>query len=199
MIKAVTFDLDGVYFTESSFANFKNSLPLTVDQSKLIFLSKSDSMMSFKRGELSEDDFWDLARQELGLNLSNLQIFDLIKNAYQVNQNVVDTVKKVRGLGIKTCICTNNFPTRINALNSKFNFLSNFDTQVFSYQVGALKPDPKIFQALIDQSSCLPGEIAFADDKEDNVKSALSVGINAFLFTGFSTFVSELKGLGVAI
>jgi|GEM_PF-3480744 len=47
MIKAITFDLDGVYFTESSFLNFKNSLPLTVDQSKLVFLSKSDSMMAF--------------------------------------------------------------------------------------------------------------------------------------------------------
>ena len=108
-------------------------------------------------------------------------------------------VKKVRSLGLKTCICTNNFPTRINALNSKFNFLSNFDVQVFSYQVGATKPDPKIFQALISHSGCLPGEIAFADDKLDNVNSALSLGINAFLFTGLDTFVSELKRQGVAI
>lgn len=199
MIKAITFDLDGVYFTENSFLNFKNSLPSAVDQSKLIFLSKSDSMMAFKRGELSEDQFWDLTRHELNINLSNQQIFDLIKNAYQVNQGVVDMVKKVRSLGLKTCICTNNFPTRINALNSKFNFLSNFDVQVFSYQVGATKPDPKIFQALISHSGCLPGEIAFADDKLDNVNSALSLGINAFLFTGLDTFVSELKRQGVAI
>ena len=83
MIKAITFDLDGVYFTENSFLNFKNSLPSAVDQSKLIFLSKSDSMMAFKRGELSEDQFWDLTRHELNINLSNQQIFDLIKNAYK--------------------------------------------------------------------------------------------------------------------
>jgi FMN phosphatase YigB (HAD superfamily) len=55
MIKAITFDLDGVYFTAESFLNFKNSLPDTIDQSKLMFLSQSDAMMSFKRGELTED------------------------------------------------------------------------------------------------------------------------------------------------
>lgn len=197
MIRAITFDLDGVYFTEDSFLNFKNSLPSTIDQSKLIFLSKSESMMDFKRGELTEDQFWNLARQELNINLSNQQIFDLIYSSYQVNRNVVDTVKKLRTLGIKTCICTNNFPTRINACNQKFNFLSDFDVHVFSYQVGAIKPDPKIFQALIDQSGCLPSEIVFADDKQENVDSAKSLGINAFLYTGFDNFVSELKTLGV--
>jgi putative hydrolase of the HAD superfamily len=100
-------------------------------------------------------------------------------------------------MGIKTCICTNNFPTRINALNQKFNFLSDFDIHVFSYEIGAIKPDSKIFQTLIDRSGCLPQEIVFADDKQGNVDAALSLGINAFLYTDFENFVSELKNLGV--
>lgn len=195
MIKAITFDLDGVYFTEDSFKNFKNSLPSSVDQSKLDFLSKSESMMAFKRGELTEDQFWSLARTELSINLSNQQIFDLIYNAYEVNQNVVDYVKKVRSEGVKTCICTNNFPTHINALNKKFNFLSDFDIQVFSYEVGAVKPDSKIFQTLIDKSGVKPEEIFYADDKEANVDAARSLGINAIVFTNFEDFVSSLTSL----
>jgi len=191
MIKAISFDLDGVYFTSDSFSNFKQTFGVS---------NFNDSyMFQFKKGELTENQFWDLTRQEFNLSLSNQQIFELILSSYQVNQNVVDTVKKVRELGIKTCICTNNFPTRINALNHKFNFLSDFDVQVFSYQIGAIKPDPKIFQALIGKSGCQPSEIIFADDKQENVDSAKSLGINAFLYTSFDAFISELRKLGVQI
>lgn len=189
MIKAVTFDLDGVYFTADSFSNFKKSLGIDS--------FPDDLMTSFKKGELTEDQFWDSVRQKFNLNLSNQEISMLLADSYQVNQNVIDTVKKVRELGVKTCICTNNFPTRINALNQKFNFLIDFDVQVFSYQVGATKPDPKIFQVLISQSDCLPDEIIFADDKQENVDSAKQLGINAFLYTNFNDFVSTLKKSGL--
>lgn len=189
MIKAITFDLDGVYFTADSFAQFKQSLGVSS--------FNDDYLTQFKKGELTEDQFWDLARKELNFNLTNQEIFNLLKNSYQVNQNVVDTVKKVRSLGAKTCICTNNFPTRINALNQKFNFLADFNVVVLSYQIGAVKPDPKIFQTLITRSGCLPSEIFYADDKQTNVDSALSLGINAFVYTGFEDFVNKLKTFGL--
>jgi len=201
MIKAVTFDLDGVYFTEDSFQDFKRRLPKKVTDEIEVnqVLFKSNEILAFKRGELSEDQFWDFVRSSLGVTLNNEQIFQLLADCYQVSQNVVDTVKKVRKLSIKTCICTNNFPTRINALDQKFGFLSDFDVKVFSYQVGAVKPDPKIFQTLITQSGCLPTEIFYADDKQANVDSALSLGINAIIYAGFGDFVAHLQHLGVAI
>lgn len=191
MIRAITFDLDGVYFTEDSFLNFKNSLPV-VDSSKLDFLSKSEAMVSFKKGELSENEFWGQARQELNFCLSNQEISDLLANSYQVNPDVVATVKKIRGSGIKTCICTNNFPTRINALQNKFHFLDDFDIKIFSYEIGALKPDPRIFQALIDQSNCQPSEVIYTDDKKANVATAQFLGINAFVYQEFNHFVDKL-------
>jgi putative hydrolase of the HAD superfamily len=199
MIKAITFDLDGVYFTESSFQNFKKNLPKTVTEEEIVnhVLFKSDQILQFKRGELSEDQYWNFVRDVLGVTLDNQTISKLLADSYQVDQNVVDTVKKVRSSGIKTCICTNNFPTRINALNQKFGFLSDFDIQIFSYQVGAIKPDPKIFQALINRSGCLPQEIFYADDKQANVDSARLLGIKTLVYKGFDNFISQLKTQGV--
>ncbi|HWS49217.1 MAG TPA: HAD family phosphatase [Candidatus Methanoperedens sp.] len=191
MIKAITFDLDGVYFSSESFSNFKKSLK--IDN------FNDNHMTQFKKGELSEDQFWNLTSQEFNLKLSKEEIFKALADAYTTNQDVVDTVRKVRKLGIKTCICTNNFPTRINALNRKFMFLNDFDVQVFSYQVGAIKPEAKIFQTLIEKSACQPSEIIFADDKQSNVDAALSLNINAFLYKGFPDFLSKTKQLGVML
>lgn len=201
MIKAITFDLDGVYFTADSFPRFKRSLPKNVVNSSIVdlVLSSSQQMLAFKKGELSEADYWDYVRHNLGIDLDNSQIFQLLSDSYQVDQLVVDTVKKVRSLGIKTCICTNNFPTRINALDSRFHFLSDFDVKVVSYQIGSIKPDPLIFQSLISKSHCLPEEIVFADDHLVNVTTAKSLGLNAFLYQGFDDFVRNLQRQGVSI
>lgn len=197
MIKAITFDLDGVYFSEDSFKKFKTIFPKNTTDQNLIdhVLAKSDEMMNFKRGILTEAQYWDFVNQSFGQFLSIGAITRLLMDSYSVNQNVVEYVKKVRSQGIKTCICTNNFPTRINALNKKFNFLSDFDVQVFSYEVGAVKPDLKIFQTLIDKSGVSPQEIRYTDDKEANVEVAKSLGINAEIYINFDKFASSLTSL----
>lgn len=201
MIKAVVFDLDGVYFTQGSIESFLSNFPKKATDKEYILhvLAKSDEMAKFKKGIISEEEYWSYVRKEFGSNPSLLEISKLYMDSYKTDPGVVITVKKVHSLGIKTCICTNNYPTRINALNQKFNFLNDFDIHVFSYEVGAMKPDPKIFQTLIEKSGCLPGEIIFADDKQSNVDAALSLGINAFLYTSFEDFLFQLRSLGLEI
>lgn len=201
MIKAVVFDLDGVYFTQESIDAFIKNFPKKItDPDRMLYvLAKSDEMAKFKKGILSETDYWSYVQTEFGAKISLDEISQLYMDSYKVNPSVVDVVKKVRKLGIKTCICTNNYPTRINALDKKFNFLNDFDVQVFSYHVGAMKPDLKIFETLIEKSGCQPNEIIFADDKQSNVDAALSLGINAFLFTSFDKFILQLQQLGIAI
>lgn len=199
MIKAVTFDLDGVYFTQDSIDAFIKKFPKKItDPDRMIYvLAKSDEMAKFKKGILTETDYWSYVQEEFDIKISLEEISQLFMDSYKTDPNVVEVVKKVRNLDIKTCICTNNYPTRINALHQKFNFLNDFDVQVFSYQVGAMKPDVKIFQSLIEKSGCQPNEIIFADDKQSNVDVALSLGINAFLYTDFSSFLKNLSNLGV--
>ncbi len=201
MIKAITFDLDGVYFTSESFKSFKSKLPKKVTDPIAIdqVFHHSLENKQFRRGECSEDDFWAYVKLELGITLTNEEIFQFLADCYQVDPQVVEIVKKIRSLGYKTCICTNNYPTRIRVLNQKFNFLKNFDIHIFSYQVGVIKPDPKIFQALITATGYHPSEIAYSDDRVDNVTAAQKLGINSFTYQDFAGFINRLKTLGVAI
>ena len=75
--------------------------------------------------------------------------------------------------------------TRTRELNKKFDFFKDFDVRVFSFEVGIAKPDKEIFEELVRQTGCEANEIIYADDNESSYKSALSVGINAFLYTIF--------------
>lgn len=55
-------------------------------------------------------------------------------------------------------------------------------------EVGISKPEKGIFEELVRQAGCEAHEIIYADDNEGSYQSALSVGINAFLYTDFEDF-----------
>lgn len=194
MIKAITFDLDGVYFFSQSFENFKTALPKKVaDEDKVNWvLYKSPEMLNFKTGKMEENDYWNFVRKELGVNIGNEAIFKLLRDSYKINPEVKKYVLQVKSRGLKTCICSNNFVTRVRELNNKFAFLEDFDVRVFSYEVGIMKPDKGIFEALIRECGINPEEIVYADDDESKLHGAIDLGINAFVYEGFDKFKQKI-------
>jgi len=201
MIKAVTFDLDGVYFIngKSNFIKSLGELGVSEDEAKRVFL-KSDKMnYEYKEGKIDDNEYWSWAIDEWNLDIGVDEVIDLLIQGYEVDNNVVETVRKVKSQGIKTCICTNNFPARINGLHERFGFLDDYDVKVVSYEVGKTKPSLEIFNRLISDSGVKPEELVMADDHETNIEVAKSVGINAFFYESFDKFLEDLRGLGVEI
>lgn len=172
MIKAICFDLDGVYFTPESVMKFKQSIPTKVSSEKVNHVfHRSQEIIDFKLGQISESEYWNYARKELELpNFSNKDFFDLLKDCYEINPEVKSYIKEIRSKGYKACACSNNFITRVRELDNKFGFLQDFDTKVFSYEVGFTKPDKEIFKDLIEKSGVDANEIVYSDDGEDKLK-----------------------------
>jgi len=198
MIKAICFDLDGVYFTKGSFIRFKEAIGIssTVEKTDFVF-HKSTQIFDYKKGVMSENEFWDYVRLELDITYTNGEIFKMLRDSYTVDEKVVDVVKQIKKLGYKTCLCSNNFEARIKELNAKFDFLEDFDVQIFSYDVGATKPDKKIFEELVKSSGVKPNEILYSDDSPEKLEGAKELGINVFVYQSFDQFLETLKSFGV--
>lgn len=200
-IKVITFDLDGVYFPNGK-ANFIKSLEnlgVSEEEAKRVFLKSPQMNQEYKNGKMTDEEFWTWAVSEWKLNLSWQEVTKLLIVGYDVDENVVSTVKKLREAGYKTAICSNNFPARINGLQEKFGFLDDFDVIVLSNEVGESKPSKKIFEELVNQSGVEASSIVFADDNSDNLAGAKEVGITTFLYEGFEKYLKRLKSVGVSI
>ncbi len=52
-----------------------------------------------------------------------------------------------------------------------------FDQMFISYKLGMVKPDPRIFTALLDATGAVPGETLFVDDSAANCRAAEAFGI----------------------
>jgi HAD superfamily hydrolase (TIGR01509 family) len=201
MIKGITFDLDGVYFLngKSNFIAALGKLGVSEDEAKRVFLKSNEMNQLYKNGTMTDEEFWSWAAAEWHLSMSPQELTDLLIKGYEVNPPVLDVLRRVKKNGYKILACTNNFPARINGLHKRFKFLNDFDAAVFSYAVGASKPDKKIFQELIGKSGLKGEEIVFADDNNDNLAGAREVGIKTFFYEGFDKFMADLKGAGVKV
>lgn len=199
MLKAICFDLDGVYFLngKSNFIKSLVDLGVTEDEAKRVFLKSDQMNKQYKLGTLTDEEYWSWALKEWSLAMTTKEIVDLLIKGYETNAPAVDYVKSVREAGYKTLICSNNFPARINGLNERFGFLNDFDVVTLSYEVGIAKPDKMIFQELITKTGLQGNEIFYSDDDESKMEGAKELGINTFLYTTFEAFIKHLENLGV--
>ncbi len=83
--------------------------------------------------------------------------------------------------------------TKDNALS----FLSEVDGGIFSYEIKIIKPDIKIYQALLEKYNLNPEECVFMDDLEANIAGAKAAGINGIVFTSKEDAEEQLKEYGV--
>ena len=199
MIKAIAFDLEGVYFIKGKSDFIDNIEKLGVSRENVIrvFLESDEMSKLYKTGKITDQEFWSFAIKEWGLNLTVEEIIKILINGYAIDDGLAGVIRDIRKSGLKTCVCSNNFPARINGLHKRFGFLNDFDAITLSYEVGAKKPSQKIFYDLVSKVGTKPEEIVFTDDKEDNVVGAKKMGIQAFFYEGLEGFIGELKRLGV--
>ena len=73
-----------------------------------------------------------------------------------------------------------------------FGILQMIDRYVVSGAEGLVKPDPRLFQVLLDRYGLKAEECTFVDDNPDNVAAAKGMGMQGILFTNAETLRKEL-------
>jgi putative hydrolase of the HAD superfamily len=199
MIKAICFDLDGVFFTSKGKNSFHNFLIEQCGNKELVdnLMYRSPEMAQLVRGQISPSDFWYKVREVTGITLTDEELSERWIQDYEVDESVLEAVKIAKEKGYKTCVCTNNNPIRLPLLVEQYNLNDLFDVIVSSHEVGYTKPDRKIFEALLSKLDVKSEELIYADDNPDRLEGAKELGINTFQFYNFLQYLGELKKLGV--
>ncbi len=78
-----------------------------------------------------------------------------------------------------------------------YPILQHFDHYVLSYEVGAMKPSPQIYQEALRHAQCKPEECFFTDDIPAYVEAARREGIDAVQFQSAEQIERELRSRGV--
>jgi len=77
----------------------------------------------------------------------------------------------------------------------RFEFLKLFRGRVISGEVGMIKPDPRIFQHLLERHRIKAADAVYIDDNPRNAAAATALGLHGIHFTGPAELRRELEGL----
>ena len=119
-----------------------------------------------------------------------------------IGEPIAESVEVLRGLqqsGIRTYALTNFSAETYPLAAARFPFLADFDGAVVSGDEGVVKPDPAIYQRLVERYAVVPARAVFIDDKLENVDAARRLGFHGIHFTDPALVRPALRALGLPV
>ena len=108
----------------------------------------------------------------------------VLQRAIDLQEPVAPTEELVRDLkeaGYRLYVLSNMSREFIDYLR-RFPVYGLFDGEVVSCEELCVKPEPRIYEILLDRYGLLPSETLFIDDRPANIDTARQLGIGGFLF-----------------
>lgn len=153
----------------------------------------------FERGRLSEAEMHERVQTAVGCELDYGRMVRAVSDIFHLNESIVPVVQAVKAHGLRTVLLSNTCVSHLNWVQSKFTILAGFDHFVTSCGVGAIKPEPAIFEAALAAAHCEPGECFYTDDIAEYVTAARTYGIDAEVYTDTLALVEHLRKRGIDV
>ena len=101
------------------------------------------------------------------------------------------------GAGCRLGILSNTTASHWRYCTSRYGVLSLFHVYAMSFNLQAMKPEPKIYAGAARLAGAEPGQIFFTDDRPEHVAGARAAGWDAVLFESAVQINEELRQRGV--
>jgi epoxide hydrolase-like predicted phosphatase len=195
--KAVIFDMGGVLLrTENNTPRQALAERFGTTREELEeFVFAGPTSLQSEVGVLSDADHWRAVLKRYGQD--HLDVKDVYREFFNgdgLNQELLNyayALKPVYRIALLSNAWTN---TREN-LKDTFDFIDCFEISIFSAEVGVRKPDPAIFEIMLERLGVKASEAIFIDDMEINASAARSLGMEAIHFTSTEETIGQLNRL----
>ena len=146
----------------------------------------------FEKGKLSEDEYLKTVLKWADYTMTREEFCREFSRIFSVNKKVADLLPVLKE-NYSLVLLSNTNAIHKKYGWEKYDFLKYFDKLILSHEVGAVKPEEKIYKAVEDFTHKLPSEHIFIDDYGQYAEAAIKFGWNAIKFIGYDNLVSELE------
>ncbi len=151
----------------------------------------------FEKGEIGAEPFVRDLSCALGLNLSYREFCDWWSGIFLEEPLVPEALLEDLASRYRLLALSNTNPIHFAMLQQAYPLLRHFDGYVLSYEVGAAKPEAKIYREAIARAQCEPEECFFTDDLAVNIEAAREHGMDAVQFLSADQLERELRARGL--
>lgn len=161
------------------------------------FLDHSPLLYRYETGLMTQLEFFAAVQQVTGFQGTSEEFSSFFADIFWEIPKMVELHATLRQRGIPTYIFSNTNDLAIMHIRRNFPFFANFDGYILSYEVRAMKPDPRIYEALEALSGRCGAEILYLDDRQENVDAGAARGWQVILQTDASKSRTAIEKLGL--
>jgi glucose-1-phosphatase len=160
-------------------------------------LRSTDLIRRFETGRIDGPQFVTGLGTLLGMRMEYSAFCDLWSSIFLPEPLIPESLLVHLGRKHRLLLLSNTNPIHYEMIRTTYPLMRHFHGAVLSYEVGALKPEPEIFEQAIASAECKAEEIFFTDDLEVNVEAARRHGIDAAQFQSADQIQRELQARGI--
>jgi putative hydrolase of the HAD superfamily len=206
VIRGVVSDFGGVLTSplQAAFLHAQDGLGIPLEAYGAAMAAASaregvNPLFALERGDITEADF--LERMERGLaetlgrEVSLDGFGERLMGALEPNEPLFSYLRGLRDRGLRLGLLTNNVREWEPHWRTMLPIDEVFDVVVDSGFVGMRKPEPGIYELMLERLGLPGSECAFLDDLEVNVEAARQQGMHGIVYRDADQAIAELDAL----
>ncbi|MDR1931051.1 MAG: HAD family phosphatase [Treponema sp.] len=203
MITAIAFDYGGVISLPMRQEDMEDLAALAGIDAALMERIYWDNRPSYDQGLVDGEEYFRNGLAAVGVFLDDALIGALVDRDVEswsrVNPGTEQLLGDLKAAGMKIGVLSNMVRGFLDRKKNALPVFSIPDAVIFSCEVGAVKPEERIYRMLLEQLGCRAEELVFFDDVELNVEAARALGIEGLVWKDVNHAREELKSLGIQI
>lgn len=160
-------------------------------------LDQSPLLHRYESGQLSNEQFFAEFQSAAGFRGDLATFAPIFDDIFTPIEPMVLLHAELRTRDVPTFIFSNTNHLQVSHIRQRYPFFAGFSGYVFSYQHGAMKPDPRLYEVVERTAGCAGAALFYLDDRPENVEVARARGWQAIVHVTSEASRRALQAAGL--
>jgi len=146
----------------------------------------------YESGQMTTDQLVESFKSVAKKPFTKTAFLDAISDIFTPNEQIFPVLHALKKQGHPMYLLSNTCEAHFEFLLPRTPVLDLFDHHILSYKVGAAKPHPSIYHAVLVRAKAAPKDVFYTDDIPEFIEGAKKLDIDAELFTDVKQLEKQL-------
>jgi putative hydrolase of the HAD superfamily len=146
---------------------------------------------------MSSLEFFSELRDKFALTITFEEFKDIWNPIFWENPRVIEAIEYLKAKGYPLFLLSDTNELHFAHIIDQYPIVHAFDEWILSFEVGAKKPEKRIYDVIFEKMDVDGSDVFYVDDLERNVEAARSLGIEGLVFRDAEDLWRALKDKGI--
>jgi putative hydrolase of the HAD superfamily len=193
----IIFDLSEVFISGLIGAEQEIARDLHIPEKEIATGLNQPEFRALMRGEISEDDYFNVILARTGWNISIDRLKEIVRNKFHKEIPGTAGIAQRLSKQYPLTLLSDHAREWIAYIEKIHDFFDIFEQRLYSFILGKTKEEASLFKDVLSLLSVNGDRCIFIDDHQSNLDNAAKYGIEGILFTNAESLNHDLTAKGI--